>query len=401
MRLHLFLFYPLAFALVLFQFSLDFANSCSSRPSLSRRGRRPLYFKQRVPDVDEFSLGASGRPQGKITRNSSKFNKLVACYNTDIVFKDEERTGADRLMSKRCREKLRNLATKVKQKWKGVKLRVTEAWDEDGQHSLDSLHYEGRAVDISTSDKDPKKLPDLGSLAVDAGFDWVYYDRRSSIHASVRSDDDRKDSWGSCFHSEALVTIENGERIAIKDLKTGQRVQSMDETGRLLYSEVLIFLDYKPWLSKVPFTIIETDVANLALTRNHLIFVMKRNSSTIYDASAKLAQFVTPGDYVLVNSKGKLHPSRVMSVRIEHKLGAVAPLTAQGTIIVDGVVASCYSEVTSHTISHLAFSPLRGLRYWLPSVFSWLHEGITPAGVHWFPRFLISLNQIVRIAEFA
>jgi len=91
-------------SLCLFWTILSVAFACSpGRGGIRRRGARkltPLVYKQHVPNFSERSLAASGLPKGPVGRKDEDFRRLVPNYNPDIIFKDEEGTGADRLMTK-------------------------------------------------------------------------------------------------------------------------------------------------------------------------------------------------------------------------------------------------------------------------------------------------------------
>lgn len=142
-----------------------------------------LVLGQKVPNQPERDV--VGAATSKIKRDTAEFNALTKNTNADVVFKNEEGTGADQMMTSKLSGKVDALAALVKSEWSGVKLRITEAWDENDEHGANSVHYEARAVDITTSDLASNKLGRLGRLAVNAGFEWVFYENSSHIHASV------------------------------------------------------------------------------------------------------------------------------------------------------------------------------------------------------------------------
>lgn len=82
---------------------LGAAVACGPGRGFNRRhGPRritPLVFGQHDPNISENKNTASGPPEGRITRDDERFKDLVPNYNPDIDFRDDEGTGADRLMT--------------------------------------------------------------------------------------------------------------------------------------------------------------------------------------------------------------------------------------------------------------------------------------------------------------
>lgn len=162
--------------------------STNSQKSLAAPIMPKSLVGEKSPNLPEQNVKASGPFKNKILRDTPEFNTLVTNTNSNVIYKDEEKTGADQIMTPKLSSAVDYLANLVMQKWNGqVKLRITESWDENNEHSNNSLHYEARAADMTTSDLDKSKLSTLFDLAKTAGFDWVWYEDETHIHASVKA----------------------------------------------------------------------------------------------------------------------------------------------------------------------------------------------------------------------
>lgn len=405
--------------LILFLLFTGFSLQCG--PGNRSGGRRqksrkmtPLVYKEHVPNISENTLGASGLPDGAITRGDARFKDLVENHNTDIIFRDEERDGSDRLMSERCKEKLNILAILVQNQWPGnppetppVKLKVKEAWDDNYLHGENSLHYEGRAVDVATNDRDRSKLGMLARLAVEAGFDWVFYESHGHIHCSVKSDSSAAIKTGGCFPGTVMVQSETMGYIPMSDLRTGDRVMSMSGSGTLEYSDVMTFMDRDDNGYGLFYTLHTESGKYLTLTAKHLLYVAKNNSTflDINDSEAVFADSIVLGQYLILGEKTSFSLSKVIKIIVDTRKGIYAPLTKHGTIVVNGVVASCYAYINIVSVAHLVFAPMRAyhdISQYLPS-FRWTetdsavisNNSNTQTGMHWYARVLYSIGTSV------
>lgn len=134
-----------------------------------------------------------------IKRDSCAYHRLLGIVDPAIVFKQEEAfpyQTEDILMHPALLRPLSRLSRLVQAEWAGAyQLRVTDAYDSLLEHDPPesepsrrySLHYEGRAIDLTLWPVDYERYGRLCALAHCAGFDWVHHEG-THCHASIKAE---------------------------------------------------------------------------------------------------------------------------------------------------------------------------------------------------------------------
>lgn len=227
-----------------------------------------------------------------------------------------------------------------------------------------------------------------------------------------------------CFPGDSVVTTGAGVKKRMQELRVGESVLALSEDGRLRPSRVLLFLD-RSETARTAYVTLATDAGkSITATPTHLVLRWEKpERSQIRYANPVYAKRVRVNDTLLTvvdDGAGgrRLRTERVVDVRHTERAGLYAPLTVDGTVVVDDVVASCYAVVDSHWLAHLSFLPvralaaarasLRGLLWRLghplqdasSSAVGWTDadepDAAQPAnGIHWYPRMLYAISDYV------
>jgi len=150
------------------------------------------------------------------------------------------------------------------------------------------------------------------------------------------------------------------------ELQIGDAVKVADGTYSKMYS-----FSHKQVSANGTYLQIQTGTMGekhtLEITANHLLYAFVDES--LANTKLILAQDIQVGDLLVTAEAGR--PSRVLSIgTVEGNFGLYTPITVSGDILVNGVLASCYtsvdcldgfvsSEQVLHWLSHGTMAPYR------------------------------------------
>ena len=226
-----------------------------------------------------------------------------------------------------------------------------------------------------------------------------------------------------------MARLENGERKMMSDLRVGDSILAVDHLGKMIFSPIILFLQKDP-LKQGRYYKIQTRAGHfLEISSSHLIYirpqVQKKNqlianlSDTYFVSKTKklgevingqlgsfslmFASNVKEGDEVLVyDGKDGLKSNEVISIKPIPVNGAYAPLTLQGNLFVEDVLASSYASYDNHNMVHALFAPYR----WWYEISKYLPETIVGKreveseeenGTHWYAQALKSMGNYMNM----
>jgi Hint module len=182
--------------------------------------------------------------------------------------------------------------------------------------------------------------------------EYLGYSSWRCLTSSVLSSKREVSSYAeySCFAGSELVEKEGGEMVAIRYIRTGDRILSSSKQGVLSYSEV-VAVPHKSNDIAAVFVAISTAGAELRLTSDHLLLSGPCGGIL----SLVSAHQVRPGDCVMTRNG----PEEVSGIASSRGRGVYTVVVMEEFIVVGGVIASPFA--VNHHVAHSFYNVYRSM----------------------------------------
>lgn len=163
------------------------------------------------------------------------------------------------------------------------------------------------------------------------------------------------DDGSVCFPASATVKDEDNNVIQMQNLRLGDRIQ-VSAYGMI--SPVISFSHRDRNIRSSMTTLVISGTSRASRSNSTIISASSSHLLRLPDGSMRSAGAFVRGDRVLLSGG---HIGYVERVASKVAQGLYSPITAHGDIIVDGVVATCYTTSLSAQVAHALLAPARAI----------------------------------------
>jgi hypothetical protein len=174
-------------------------------------------------------------------------------------------------------------------------------------------------------------------------------------------------------------------------------VLAVNDKNEMIFSPIRYWVHAEPETTAEYVNLETFSGHKLSLTKEHLIY---RVACDVSDAAREpvFADRLQAGQCILIETDGSLSASKIVSRSTERQQGVFSPITSKGSIIVNGVAASCYSYVENEALQKIVYSYVETVQAmlggvlpetWLSGLFGTATEQVVniPASLYSFFEF--------------
>jgi len=175
-------------------------------------------------------------------------------------------------------------------------------------------------------------------------------------------------------------------------IQKGDQVLVISPGGNLSFERLLGFMHRTdgifPYIQITTKSLVGNSSFTMTASAEH--FLLFRASSDLSPRRFQVvdAAHVQPGMELWVYSPHELHVGVVVCIQHIHAAGAFGPLTSSGTIMVDDIAASSYTNYTSALLAHSLLTPWRVLGHIIP-------EAYDAAGYRWIIKWGLTVLHYI------